>query len=60
MPLLTELSDLRGRLQGDLLPFLAKSLGPLGPKYQQLVTAIEMVPVDAFLPRWGRGRGRPP
>ena len=35
-------------------------LGPLGPKYQQLVTVIEMVPVDAFLPRWGRGRGRPP
>jgi Transposase DDE domain/Transposase domain (DUF772) len=60
MPLLTELSDLRGRLQGDLLPFLESNLGPLGPKYQQLVTVIEMVPVDAFLPRWGRGRGRPP
>ena len=60
MPLLTELSDLRGRLQGDLFPFLQKSLGPLGPKYQQLVTVIEVVPVDAFLPRWGDGRGRPP
>lgn len=60
MPLLTELSDLRGRLQGDLFPFLASNLGPLGPKYQQLVTVIEMVPVDAFLARWGRGRGRPP
>jgi hypothetical protein len=51
---------LRGRLQGDLFPFLAENLGPLGPKYQQLVTVIEMVPVDAFLPRWGSGRGRPP
>ena len=60
MPLLTELSDLRGRLQGDLFPFLAENLGPLGPKYQQLVTVIEMVPVDAFLPRWGSGPGRPP
>jgi hypothetical protein len=60
MPLLAELSDLRGRLQGDLFPFLEKSLGPLGPKYQQLVTVIEMVPVGAFLPRWGSGRGRPP
>jgi len=60
MPLLTELSDLRGRLQGDLFPFLQKCLGPLGPKYQQLVTVIEMVPVDAFLPRWGGRRGRPP
>ena len=58
MPLLTELSDLRGRLQGDLFPFLESNLGPLGPKYQQFVTVIEMVPVDAFLPRW-RGRGRP-
>ena len=60
MPLLAELSDLRGRLQGDLFPFLESNLGPLGPKYQQLVTDIEMVPVDAFLPRWGSGRGRPP
>lgn len=60
MPLLAELSDLRGRLQGDLFPFLQSNLGPLGPKYRQLVTVIEMVPVDAFLPRWGSGRGRPP
>ena len=44
MPLLTELSDLRGRLQGDLFPFLESNLGPLGPKYQQFVTVIEMVP----------------
>jgi hypothetical protein len=60
MPLLTELSDLRGRLQGELWSFLEESLGPLGPRYQRLVTVIEMVPVESFLPRWGHGRGRPP
>jgi hypothetical protein len=60
MPLLCELSDLRGRLQDDLFPYLEERLGPLGPKYQQLVTVLEMVPVDMFLPRWPGGRGRPP
>lgn len=60
MPLLTELSDFQGRLQGELFPFLKRNLGPLGPKYQKLVTVTEMVPVAAFLPRWGSGRGRPP
>jgi hypothetical protein len=58
MPLLSELSDLRGRLQDDLFPHLEESLGRLGPKYRQFITVIEMVPVCAFLPRWS-GRGRP-
>ena len=60
MPLLSELSDLQGRLQDDLFPYLEESLGPLGPKYRQLVTTLEMVPVSAFLTQWPGGRGRPP
>ncbi len=35
MPLLSELSDLRGRLQDDLLACPEESLGPLGPKYRE-------------------------
>lgn len=60
MPLLSELSDLRGRLQDDLFPHLEESLGPLGPKYRQLVTVLEMVPVSGFVTQWPGGRGRPP
>jgi hypothetical protein len=60
MPLLAELSDLRGRLQDDLFPYIEESLGPLGPRYQQLVTVLEMVPLGGFIPQWWGGRGRPP
>ena len=60
MPLLSQLSDLRGRLQDDLFPYLEESLGLLGPKYRQLVTVFEMAPVSAFLTRCPGGRGRPP
>jgi Transposase DDE domain/Transposase domain (DUF772) len=60
MPLLSELSDLRGRLQDDLFPYLEESLGPLGPKYQQLVTVFEMAPMGGFIAQWLGGRGRPP
>jgi Transposase DDE domain/Transposase domain (DUF772) len=60
MPLLTELSDLRGRLQGDLFPFLTATAGPLTGKMQQFVTILEMAPVGAFLAAWVGLPGRPP
>lgn len=60
MPLLSELSDLRGRLQDDLFPYLEESLGPLGPRYRQLITVFEMAPIGGFIARWSGGRGRPP
>lgn len=60
MPLLSELSDLRGRLQGDLFPYLEESLGPLGSRYQQLVTVFEMAPLGGFITQWRGGSGRPP
>jgi hypothetical protein len=56
MPLLTEPSDLRGRLQGELFPCLRRAWSAR-PRYQHLVTVAEMVPVYAYLPRWERGRG---
>jgi hypothetical protein len=60
MPLLAELSDLRGRLQDDLFPYLEESLGPLGPRHQLLVTVFEMAPVTRFLTYCPGTRGRPP
>ena len=60
MPLLSELSDLVGRLQDDLFPYLEESVGPLGPNYRLLVTIFEMAPVTAFLTACPGTRGRPP
>lgn len=60
MPLLSELSDLVGRLQADLFPHLEESVGPLGPNYRLLVTIFEMAPVTAFLTVCPGTRGRPP
>lgn len=60
MPLLSELSDLVGRLQDDLFPYLEESVGPLGPSYRLLVTIFEMAPVTAFLTVCPGRRGRPP
>jgi transposase len=60
MPLLSELSDLRGRLQADLFPYLEETLGPLGDKYRLVVTVFEMAPVAAFLAACPGMRGRPP
>src|SRR5262249_46467136 len=59
MPLLAELSDLRGRLQDDLFPHLEEILGPLSGSYQLIVTIFEMVPVSGFLTGCAGGRGRP-
>ena len=59
MPLLSEPSDLLGRLQEDLFPGLRKTVGPLSDKMQLFITALEMSAVsDAILPCRGRP-GRP-
>lgn len=60
MPLLSDLADLRGRLQGDLFPWLAATVGPLSARTQLFVTILEMAPVEAALV-WCPGLpGRPP
>jgi Transposase DDE domain/Transposase domain (DUF772) len=60
MPLLAELSDLRGRLQDDLFPHLEEILGPLSGSYRLIVTIFELAPVSGFLTPCPGGRGRPP
>lgn len=60
MPLLSELSDLQGRLQGELFPELAEALGPLSVKSQLLVSVFEMVPVGAFIVSCPGAVGRRP
>ena len=60
MPLLSELSDLQGRLQGELFPELAAALGPLTGLAQLLVTVIEMVPIGTFIVPTPGLPGRPP
>ena len=60
MPLLSDLSDLDGRLQDDLFPRLARELGPLTSKQQHFVTVLEMAPVGAFLTACPGLPGRPP
>jgi hypothetical protein len=50
---------LRGRLQDDLFPYLEESVGPLGRKYQLLVTVFEMAPVGVVLTHCPGVRGRP-
>ena len=60
MPLLSELSDLHGRLQAELFPELAVALGPLTGLTQLFVTVLEMVPVGAFFMPCPGLPGRPP
>lgn len=59
MPLPTDLSDFRGRLQGELFPALRQHVGRLGDRAKRLVAVLELVRVEAHLP-WMRGAiGRP-
>ena len=59
MPLPTELSDLAGRLQGELFPMLAREVGPLGENARLLVAVLEMAPVGRFISVCRGGVGRP-
>ena len=60
MPLLSELSDLRDRIQGELFPALAAEVGPLSERHRQFITVLDMVPVGSA-GTWRPGDpGRPP
>ena len=59
MPLSSQLSDLQGRLQDELFPWLAETVGPLTLKCQQLVIVLETAPVESFLPVCRGLVGRP-
>ena len=54
------LSQFWNRIQGNLFPWLEKELPPLTEKQQQLVSILEMVRIERFLPSYCPGfRGRP-
>jgi hypothetical protein len=60
MPLLVDLSDLHGRLQGELFPILEGELGVLTAKMKQFITVLEMCPIGGFLTSCPGLAGRPP
>ena len=60
MPLLTCLSRTWAHIQGNLFPLLSEELGPLTDMHKQVVTALEVADVEAFVQVWPGLPGRPP
>jgi len=46
------------KIQGSLFPFLEEELGPLSAKQQQLISILEIIRIEQFIPdyRWCDGR----
>ncbi len=59
MPLRETLSGYWQSLQGELFPALEEELGPLGERYRDLVTVLELARVEAFVRDWAGLVGRP-
>ena len=59
MPLRETLSGYWQSLQGELFPALEEELGPLGERYRDLVTVLELARVEAFVKDWPGLVGRP-
>jgi hypothetical protein len=57
--LLTKLSQYWNRIQGTLFPRLEEELDPLTEKQQQLITILELVRIEDFLPDYRGCEGRP-
>lgn len=47
------------KIQGSLFPFLEEELDPLTQKQQQLITILEVVRVEQFIPDYRGYQGRP-
>jgi hypothetical protein len=60
MPLLSCLSRTWSHIQGNLFPWLTEELGPLTETHKQVVTALEVAGVEAFVQAWSGLPGRPP
>src|SRR6201987_1707826 len=60
MPLQTCLSRTWAHIQGNLFPWLTEELGPLTDMHKQVVTALEVAGVEAFVQVWPGLPGRPP
>jgi hypothetical protein len=54
------LSQYWSKIQGSLFPFLEDELDPLSAKQQQLVSILELIRIEQFIPdyRWYEGRPR--
>ncbi len=59
MPLRATLSGYWRSLQGELFQALEEELGPLGGRYRDLVTVLELARVEAFVKDWPGVVGRP-
>src|ERR1700752_2018254 len=60
MPLQTCLSRTWAHIQGNFCPWLTEELGPLTDMHKQVVTALEVAGVEAFVQVWPGLPGRPP
>jgi Transposase DDE domain/Transposase domain (DUF772) len=60
MPLLSCLSRTWSHIQGTLFPWLTEELGPLTETHKQVVVALEVADVEAFVQVWPGLPGRPP
>lgn len=60
MPLLDCLSRTWSHIQGNLFPWLNEQLGPLTEVHKQVITALEVAGVEAFVRTWPGLPGRPP
>jgi Transposase DDE domain/Transposase domain (DUF772) len=60
MPLPSCLSRTWSHIQGYLFPWLTEELGPLTETHKQVVTALEVAGVEAFVQVWSGLPGRPP
>ena len=53
-------SEARHRFQGELFPFLAEEVGPLGKTHRRFVAVPGLAPVEGYVRYDHRGVGHPP
>ena len=59
MSLRDSLSSYWAAIQGELFPLLDDCLGPLTDRHRDVVTVLEFVRLESFLPHWSGLPGRP-
>ncbi|MEI6513823.1 MAG: transposase [bacterium] len=59
MSLRDTLSSYWAAIQGELFPWLDDCLGPLTERHRDIVTVLEFVRLESFLPYWSGLPGRP-
>jgi len=57
--LINKLSQYWDRIQGSLFPWLEEELDPLSERQQQLITILELIRIEQFLPDYRGYEGRP-